>query len=383
MSQAKPVYLDYNATTPLSPKVIDAMRPFLEQHFGNPSSQHFYGQIAHQAVETARRQVALCIHARPDEIIFTSGGTESNNMALLGTAQSYRTRGLHIITSAVEHPAVTEVYAYLQTLGFSITILPVDRFGMVSPEILKAALRADTILVSVMHANNEVGTIQPIQQLVQVSHEAGALFHTDAAQTIGKIPVNVTELGVDLLSIAGHKLYAPKGVGALYIHNGIQLEKIIFGAGQERGLRPGTENVLEIVGLGQAAQEARQDLVENMTHFKAMRDQLHTNLIRALGADNIHLNGHPENRLPNTLNVSFKGIEANTLLEEIRTDVAASAGAACHAGQVRVSSVIEAMGVPVEWAKGTLRFSVGRMTTEKEIDRAAAAIVRAVKGMTS
>ncbi|MFW5713565.1 MAG: cysteine desulfurase family protein, partial [Brevefilum sp.] len=298
MSLAKPVYLDYNATTPLTDEVIEAMRPFLEQHFGNPSSQHQYGRITYQAVETARRQVAGLIRAHPDEIIFTSGGTESNNMALSGAARAGGEKRRHIITSAIEHPAVTEVCHYLETQGYEITTLPVDQFGLVSPDDLQTALRSDTLLVSVMHANNEVGTIQPIMALAELTHQAGALFHTDAAQSVGKIPVTVDELGVDLLSIAGHKLYAPKGVGALYIRPGTQLEKITFGAGQEGGLRPGTENVLEIVGLGAASQQARQDLETNMAHFKKMRDRLQDGLIFAIGEENIRINGHPEKRLP-------------------------------------------------------------------------------------
>jgi cysteine desulfurase len=378
MSQAKPVYLDYNATTPLIEDVIEAMRPFLEVHFGNPSSQHTYGRITHQAVETARQEVAGLIRARSSEIIFTSGGTESNNLALRGAAWADDDKKRHIITSAIEHPAVTEVCSYLGTQGFEITTLPVDALGLISPTDLESALRPDTLLVSIMHANNEVGTIQPVQALAELAHRVGALFHTDAAQSIGKIPVAVDELGVDLLSIAGHKLYAPKGVGALYIRKGVHLQKIIFGAGQEAGLRPGTENVLEIVGLGRAAQAARQDLDANMAHFKRLRDRLQAGLTSAMGEQNIRINGHPEKRLPNTLSISFKDMRANELLEKISSDVAASAGAACHADQVRVSSVLEAMGLPIEWAKGTLRFSVGRMTTAKEIDRAVKAIVQAI-----
>ena len=378
MSLPKPVYLDYNATTPLTEDVIEAMRPFLGVHFGNPSSQHFYGQITHQAVETARRQVAHLIRAHPNEIIFTSGGTESNNLALRGAARAGNGDKNHIITSAVEHPAVTEVCQFMEIEGFEITTLPVDEFGLVSPLDLQSTLRSDTLLVSIMHANNEVGTIQPIQTLADLAHESGALFHTDAAQSVGKIPVNVEELGVDLLSIAGHKLYAPKGVGALYIREGVRLKKITFGAGQERGLRPGTENVLEIIGLGRAAQGARQDLEANRQHFKTMRDRLEAGLMAALGEENLKVNGHPEKRLPNTLNISFKGMRANDLLEKIQADVAASAGAACHADQVQISSVLAAMEIPVKWAQGTLRFSVGQMTRTEEIDRAVNAIARAI-----
>jgi len=381
MSQDRPVYLDYNATTPLTEEVIEAMRPFLERHFGNPSSSHAFGQITHEAVEKARQRVAKLINAARDEIVFTSGGTESNNMAIRGIARANAEKGNHIITSAVEHPAVTEVCGYLETQGFTITTLPVDSFGQVSPENLAAALRPETILVSVMHANNEVGTIQPIKTLANLAHEAGALFHTDAAQSIGKILVDVHDLGIDLLSIAGHKLYAPKGVGALYLRHGTAIEKIMFGAGQENNRRPGTENVLEIVGLGKAAQQAGKDLDSNRVHFQTMRDRLHMGLESSLSQDMMRLNGHPKERLPNTLNLSFKNVEANVLLGMIQNSVAASAGAACHADEVRISAVLEAMNVPVEWAMGTLRFSVGRMTTAKEIDRAIPIIANAVKSL--
>jgi cysteine desulfurase len=378
MSHTKPVYLDYNATTPLTKEVVEAMRPFLAEYFGNPSSQHFYGRITAQAIESSRRQVAGLIRAHSSEIIFTSGGTESNNLALCGAARAYAGQRRHIVTSAVEHPAVTEVCIYLGEEGFEITTLKVDEFGLVSPQDLQAALRPDTLLVSVMHANNEVGTIQPIQALAALAHEAGALFHTDAAQSVGKIPVDINELGVDLLSIAGHKLYAPKGVGALFIRQGTRLEPVTFGASQENGLRPGTENVLEIVGLGRAAQIAQQDLEANMVHFQKMRDLLQEGLLTAIGEENVSINGHPEKRLPNTLSICFKGFRANELQDMISVDVAASAGAACHADQVEISGTLAAMGIPIDWAQGTLRFSVGRMTTDQEINRAIHAIIHAV-----
>ena len=379
MSLAQPVYLDYNATTPLTEEVKAAMRPFLEEHFGNPSSQHFYGRITRQAVETARRQVAGLIRASTSEIIFTSGGTESNNLAIIGAAHAVGEKKRHIITSAVEHPAVSEVCRFLQTQSFEITTLPVDQYGMVAPGDLQAAVRPDTLLVSVMHANNEVGTIQPIRELADLAHAAGALFHTDAAQSAGKIPVVVDKLGVDLLSLAGHKLYAPKGIGALYLRKNIPLQRVTFGAGQEGGLRPGTENVLEIVGLGAAAQSARRDLAANMAHYSTLRDRLEAGLIAAIGQENVRINGHPRERLPNTLSISFKGLRAYELLENISSDVAASAGAACHTGQERTTGVLAAMGTPVEWAQGTLRLSVGHMTTPSEIDRAIQAITHAIK----
>jgi cysteine desulfurase len=377
------IYLDYNATTPLTPHVKSAMRPFLEEHFGNPSSSHVYGRITSDAVIKARNQVATLLNATPGEIIFTSGGTESNNLAIQGAARAKRLKGNHIITTAVEHPAVTEVCAYLSTQGFRVTTLPVDQHGQVSPEDLAAALTPETILVSVMHANNEVGTLQPIKALAALAHQAGALFHTDAAQSVGKLPVDVNELGVDLLSIAGHKLYAPKGVGALYIRQGVRLEKITFGAGQERDLRPGTENVLEIIGLGAAAEEAHQTLQKRLAHLKTMRDRLHGGLESALPPGTIRLNGHPDERLPNTLNLSFKNIAANNLLAHIQDTVAASAGAACHADQITISSVLTAMNVPLEWAKGALRFSVGIMTIGEEIDHAVQIIAHAFKTINS
>lgn len=381
MQGQQPIYLDYNATTPLTPHVIAAMRPFLEVHYGNPSSSHPIGRIARDAVETARGQVAALIGASPGEIIFTSGGTESNNIALQGAARANLSNGTHIITTAIEHPAVSEVCAYLASQSYRITILPVDKYGQVSPQDLAAALTPETVLVSIMHSNNEVGTIQPIQALAALAHQAGALFHTDAAQSVGKLPVDVTDLSVDLLSIAGHKLYAPKGVGALFIRRGIALEKIIFGASQERDLRPGTENVLEIVGLGAAVEEAHLNLEKRIHHLQTTRDRLHTGLESALPHTTLRLNGHPDARLPNTLNLSFKNIPANTLLEIITGQVAASAGAACHAEHVEVSSVLKAMGVPLEWAKGAVRFSVGEMTTSDEIDRAVKIIADVVKTM--
>ncbi|MFA7407535.1 MAG: cysteine desulfurase family protein [Anaerolineaceae bacterium] len=378
MAHIHPIYLDYNATTPLTPAVIAAMRPFLEEHFGNPSSSHIFGQIAQDAVEKARGQVSALIGASPDEVIFTSSGTEANNIAIQGIARAHLTRGNHIITTVIEHPAVTEVCAYLASQGFQITTLPVDACGQVSPDDLAAVLTPETILVSIMHANNEVGTIQPIKTLAKMAHQSSALFHTDAAQSVGKLPVDVDEFGVDLLSIAGHKLYAPKGVGALYIRSGVTLEKILFGAGQERALRPGTENVLEIVGLGAAAEEAGQTLPERVQHLKALRNRLHAGLEAALPPGMLRLNGHPDERLPNTLNLAFRNHEANRVLNNISKFVAASAGAACHADRIVISSVLKAMGVPLEWAKGALRFSVGIMTSADDIDRAVEIIARTV-----
>ena len=375
----RPIYLDYNATTPIARKVAEAMAPYLYKHFGNPSSSHPYGVVARQAVGAARAQVAELLGCQPAQVVFTSGGTESNNYAIKGVALAYRDRGNHLITSAVEHPAVVHVCNWLESQSFRVTVLPVDEYGLVSPADLERAITPDTLLVTVMHANNEVGSVQPIAELAEIAHGHGALMHTDAAQSVGKIPVKVDELGVDLLSVAGHKLYAPKGIGALYIRSGVRLTKLLHGAGQEGGRRPGTENVLEIVGLGQACEMAGRDLAGNVARFQAMRDRLHEGLLRALGQEAVKLNGHPEKRLPNTLNLSFRGVQANTLLSEIGERVAASAGAACHADEVDVSAVLRAMKVPIDWAMGTIRFSVGRGTTIDEIDRAVEVVAGAVR----
>jgi cysteine desulfurase len=371
----KPIYLDYNGTTPHDPEVIAAMRPFLEEEFGNPSSGHLYAVMPRQALNTARQQVAGLLNCSPEEVVFTSGGTEANNWAIIGTALALRGRGRHIITSSFEHPAVLNVCHFLEKEGYEVAHLPVDAQGLVSVADVEAALRPDTILVTIMHANNEVGTIQPIAEIAALAKSRGTRFHTDAAQSLGKIPVDVEELEIDLLSMAGHKLYAPKGVGALYIRSGLRLETFMHGAGQEMHRRAGTENVLEIVGLGKACEIAARNLEHNRRHMQAMRDRLHAAI--AAGVKEVRLNGHAEKRLPNTLSLSFRNVEANRILEAIGMEVAASAGAACHADSVEISHVLKAMGVPIEWAKGTLRLTTGRMTTAAEIDRAATVIVEA------
>ena len=370
MENKLPIYLDYNATTPIAKEIADEMMPFLYGNFGNPSSTHHYGVQAKLAVEKARKQAADAINCSTSELVFTSGGTESNNYAIRGYALANRDKGNHIITSAIEHPAVTEVCQYLETQGYIVTYLPVDQYGLVDPRDLEEAITPNTLLVSIMHANNEVGTIQPIEKLAEIAHKHGAVFHADAAQTLGKYSLDVKALGVDLLSIAGHKLYAPKGIGALYIRTGITLQNLMYGADHESGRRPGTENVLEIVGLGKACEIAKRDLDRSMSHFQAMRDRLHTGLLASLPENSFVLNGHPELRLPNTLSLGFYKIEANTLLAQISDKVAASAGAACHSGAVNLSHVLEAMNVPVDYAMGTIRFSVGRGTTSAEIDQA-------------
>lgn len=365
----QPIYLDYNATTPHDPEVIEAMKPFLTNHFGNPSSSHWYGAQTRNAVEKAREQVASLLKCLPNEVVFTSGGTESNNHAIKGVAYSCRDKGNHIITSQVEHPAVIEVCNFLEEHGFEVSYLPVDEFGMVEVSNVEKAITPKTILITIMHANNEVGTIQPVEKISELARRNGILFHTDAAQSVGKIPVHINQMGVDLLSVAGHKLYGPKGVGALYIRHGVQLAKLMHGAGHESGRRPGTENVLEIVGLGKACEIASRDLVKNADHMRQMRDRLVLGLQESNGA--IQLNGHPEQRLPNTANLSFRNIRAADLITRIDDNVAVSAGSACHScDQVTISPVLRAMNVPMDWAMGTVRFSVGKFTSESEIDKA-------------
>jgi cysteine desulfurase NifS/selenium donor protein len=374
-NEMNPVYLDYNATTPMDPLVIDAIRPYLEQYFGNPSSMHAYGVSAKLAVEKARKQVALLLNAHPDEIVFTSGGTESNNFAIKGAAFVSRSKGNHIITSSIEHPAVTEVCHFLEKFGFNITWLPVDASGMVDAADVRRAITPQTVLITVMHANNETGTIQPVDEIGSLAREHNILFHCDAAQSVGKIPVNVRKSGIDLLSVAGHKLYAPKGVGVLYIRRGVKLEKLMHGADHESNLRAGTENVMEIAGLGMAAELAMDALRHNTPSImKDLRDKLHRGILDDI--PEVRLNGHPERRLPNTLSLGFPGVEAALMLDEMK-GLAASAGAACHADQAEVSGVLSAMNVPWEYAIGTIRFSVGRMSSAEEIEEAIPIIVNA------
>jgi cysteine desulfurase len=362
-----PVYFDYNATTPIDPEVATAMRPFLESFFGNPSSHHYYGVEARKQIELARQQVAELIGCQADEIIFTSGGTESNNLAIRGLAYARRSRGNHLITSSIEHPAVLQVFQQLTSEGFDLSLLPVDEYGRVSPDDLKRTIRSTTILISVMHANNETGTIQPISELAMIARSYGAAFHTDAAQTAGKIRINVNDMGIDLLSLAGHKFYAPKGVGALFIKRGVGLRKLMEGANHEHDIRPGTENILEIAGIGKASEIALRDFDKNYVRILNLRRILETNLLDKFPDSRI--NGHSELRLPNTLNISFKGINSQTLLNEL-VGVAASAGAACHSGTDFHSTVLEAMNIPSEYISGAIRFSIGKFTSEEEIELA-------------
>lgn len=367
------IYLDYNATTPVDREVAKAMQPYLEEYFGNPSSSHSFGTETKKAVENARRQVAELINCSPGEIIFTSGGTESNNLAIKGIAFANEHRGRHIITTTIEHPAVTEVCKYLESKGFIITYIPVDETGLVDPALVEAAIKPQTILISVMHANNEIGTIQPVEEIARIARRHNIPFHTDAAQSAGKIPVDVRKSGIDLLSVAGHKLYAPKGIGALYVREGIILEKLIHGADHEQNRRAGTENVPEICGLGKACEIARREMSKNITHFREMRDMLHDQLLEKL--PDLRLNGHRDLRLPNTLSLSFKGLEANIILNEMELNgIAASAGAACHTDSIDISPVLKAIGLETDYAMGTIRFSTGRYTTEEEINKAAGII---------
>ncbi|MCK9462837.1 MAG: cysteine desulfurase [Proteobacteria bacterium] len=367
------VYLDYNATTPLLPEVVDAMMPFLRERFGNPSSGHPFGRDAREAVDAARGEVAALLGCAPEEIVFTSGGTEANNLAIRGIAAARHGAG-RIVTSVVEHPAIAAPCAALERQGWTVERLPVDAQGRVPADVAAAALGADTALVTIMHANNETGTVQPIAEIAAAAEARGALVHTDAAQSAGKLPVDVRALGVDLLSIAGHKLYAPKGVGALYVRRGTAMEPFLRGAGQESGLRPGTENVAGIAGLGAAAAAAQRDLAALAARLSSLTTRLWDALAR--GVPGIALNGHPVARLPNTLNVRFPGVRGGALLAAA-PEIAASTGAACHAGGEEASVAITAMGVPAEAALGSVRLSIGRGTTEADVDLAAAALSRA------
>lgn len=372
----RPIYLDNNASTPLLPAVIQAMQPYLSSGFGNPSSSHAYGSESRRAVETARRQVADLINCDPEEIIFTSGGTESNNLALRGVADLHP--GGHIITSTVEHPAVLEVCRYLERQGYMVSYIGVDATGMIDLEQLSAAIRPTTFLISIMLANNEVGTIQPLEKIVAIAHQHGIIVHTDAAQALGKMKVDVQDLGVDLLSIAGHKFYAPKGVGALYIRHGLRLAPVFYGADHERGLRPGTENVLSIVGLGAAAEFIHQHLPTIVTHLTTLGTQFWQQLKAAL--PEIELNGHPSARLPNTYNLYFPGCDANALLSAMPA-IAASTGAACHTDAINPSHVLKAMGFDDERALGSIRFSLGYQNNAAEIITATSIITKVVNSL--
>jgi len=367
------IYLDYNASTPIDPAVAAAMTPFLENHYGNPSSGHWAAAAAKAAIETARGQVAALLGCEADKIVFTSGGSEANNLALKGVFFALRDRGDHVITTRVEHPAIIEPCRFLERLGAQVSTLPVDGTGRIDPDDLRREITPRTVLISIMHANNEVGTIQPIEECARIARAHGVLFHTDAAQSVGKIPTGVNDLGVDLLSIAGHKAYAPKGVGALFVRRNALLEPLIHGAGHERGRRAGTESALLAVGLGKACELAR-DLAP-MIRVRALRDRFWHALQEQFGA-RVVLNGNPAHRLPNTLNVSFVGEVGAEILARL-DGIAASTGSACHSGRIELSPVLKSMRVPPAIRIGAIRFSLGRRTTADEID----AVVQRLAGV--
>jgi cysteine desulfurase len=372
------IYLDHNATTPVLPEVVDAMLPFLREHFGNPSSGHAAGRAARAAVETAREQVASLLGCSPDEVVFTSGGTEANNLAIWGVAQAAPPGRRGIVTSQIEHPAVAASCSWLEGLGWRVRRAAVDGQGRTRRDELLAAIDSGTALVTVMHANNETGVLQPVAELAHAVHAAGAVLHTDAAQSVGKVPVDVGQLQVDLLSLVGHKLYGPKGVGALYVRRGVALVPFLRGANHERGLRPGTENVASIVGLGLACVRARVDLAAEAARVRALRDELWQR-IRAR-VPGLEVNGHAAERLPNTLSVRFPGVSGRALLAAT-PQVAASTGSTCHAGDVEAPAAIVQMGVPPREAAGTVRLTLGRHTTAEEIERAAVALGHAWQGL--
>ncbi len=372
-STERPIYLDYNATTPVAPEVLEAMLPYLREEFGNPSSTHPYGRRAKEAVERARAQVAALLGARAEEIFFTSGGTEANNLAIRGVAEA-RPERRHVLTSTIEHPATERPCLHLERQGWTVSRVGVDAEGRVRVEEAAAALRDDTALVTLIHANNETGVLQPVRELAALARGRGAVVHTDAAQAVGKVPVDVEVLGVDLLTVVGHKLYAPKGVGALYVRQGTPLEPFALGGGQEHGLRPGTENVPYVVGLGAACELAQGRLAKGTAALVELRERLWRRLQAEVPG--MRLTGHPTERLPNTLNVRFPGVRGSAVLAGA-PEVAASTGSACHEGGETASSVLLAMGLPPEEALGAVRLTLGHGTTAEDVDVAASALARA------
>lgn len=358
------IYLDYNATTPIDKQVAESMLPFIFDNFGNPSSSHELSVTTKKAVEQSRQQVADLLNCKSEEIIFTSGGSEANNTVIKGVAHSYRNKGNHIITSQIEHPAVLNPCKYLERLGYEISYIPVDQYGILNITALEKLITDKTILVTVMHSNNETGTLQPIKEISEICRKYNILFHTDASQSVGKVPIDVKELGIDFLTVAGHKLYAPKGIGALYMRQGISIEPLIHGAGHESGRRAGTENIIFDVALGKACEIAKEAL--NNSNIKAMTEYFYNRLKENFG-EMIVLNGHPEKKLPNTLNISFIGFNGHEVLNSL-SNVAASTGSACHSGLTTISPVLKAMGVSDEIGHGAVRFSLGRYTTKDEID---------------
>ena len=374
-----PVYMDNHSTTPVDPRVFEAMAPWFTEKFGNAASRsHSFGWEAAEAVKKARKQVAALIGASPDEIVFTSGATESDNLAIKGAAEALRARGNHIITAATEHRAVLDSCKRLEKQGFNVTYLPVDRHGRIDPEAVRHAHNAQTIFVSVMLANNEVGTIQPLAEIGRIAHDHGALFHTDAVQAAGKLAIDVNEINVDLLSLSAHKMYGPKGVGALYVRRSTALSPLIDGGGHESGLRSGTLNVPGIVGFGAACRIAMEEMAAENERLRRLRDKLEERL-RA-GLDEMQVNGHPAERLPNNLNVSFGYVDGEALLVGL-SDVAVSAGAACTSAKMEPSHVLRAMGVGEDLAQGSLRFGLGRFNTEEEVAYVAGRVIETVRGL--
>jgi cysteine desulfurase len=364
----KRIYMDYAATTPTHEKVVEAMRPYFSEKFGNPSSIHSFGQEANAAKEEARESVAKLIGANIDEVYFTSGGTESDNWAIVDGAFGNQSKGRHIVSSPTEHHAVIEPLEFLKKMGFEITYVKVDKYGLVDPEDVKRAMTDKTILVSVMHANNEIGTVEPIAEIAKMVKDKGAVFHTDAVQTTGSMDIDVNALGVDLLSMSAHKFYGPKGIGALYIRKGTRIEKYMRGGGQEKGKRAGTENIPGIVGFGAAARLAKDELAERAKHLLPLRDKLIKGVLSNI--DDSILNGHPTRRLPNNANFCIKFVEGESMLLNLDlAGIAASSGSACTSGSLEPSHVLLAIGVPHEFAHGSLRFTLGRLTTGEDIDR--------------
>ncbi len=374
----KRIYLDYAATTPTHPEVVEAMLPYFTEVFGNPSSIYSYGQEAKEAIEAARGKVARFIGASPEEIVFTGGGTEADNFALKGVAFANESKGNHIITSPIEHHAVLEPGKFLETRGFKVTHLPVDEYGLVDPDDVKKAITSKTILISVMHANNEIGTVEPIAEIGKIAREAGVYFHTDAVQTVGHIPVDVNNLGVDLLSLSAHKLYGPKGVGILYIRKGTRLVSLLHGGEQEKGRRASTENVPGIVGLGRAVELIGPEMAEEARRLTHLRDQLINGLLTRIG--HIRLNGHPVKRLPNNVNISIEFIEGEAMCLNLDLEgICSSTGSACTSASSEASHVLTAIGVPPEQSHGSLRFTLGKWTTEDDINRVLEVLSRIVE----
>ena len=375
-----PIYLDYNATTPVDPLVVEAILPFLSTHFGNPSSTHVYALPAQQAIRTARAQVAQLLHCQSSEVIFTGCGSESDTLAIRGAALAVRSRGNHIITQVTEHPAVLNICKSLERLhDFRVTYLPVDAQGRVHSEDVEAAITDQTVLITIMHANNETGTLQPISEIAAIAHRYNILMHTDASQSVGKIPTRIDELGVDMLTVAGHKLYAPKGIGALYVRTGLQLEPVIYGGGQEHGRRAGTENVAYMVGLGVACKLAYEQLATSQERVRRLRDRLQQRLEQQLPGS-VHLNGHLTERLPNTLNISVEDVVGEEVLAAT-PEIASSTGSACHEGNTEPSPVLTAMGVPHMQALGALRLTLGRWSTEAEVEHASVLLAQSVDAL--